>query len=832
MDQSERIDRIIESVCKTLQGEVEGLLGADFTLVSKGNRLASKADAFGTIKGKHVCAQMEITGDIQGRGCLLVGIKDAIRLGGTLIMLPAAELEEVSGREEYSEEIEDSYGEIANIIAGSFTSDFEEMYPKACRFIRKEQEVVVPSDVDLASQHPVENQAYYMVVLEMTLDGREMGNMLMLMPAETFGIEGDVDTKQAEAGGAEPDSELSSESKSAEVSQTKNTGAPTGLPKLSFEKRKERVDLLLAECQKKMEVEVGGLMGIEVMLSDLENRFVSKGDYFSEVVSENLILADMDVSGARSGKSYFAITAKDAIFLGGSLIMLPPSELDVVMANMEFGEDTKDAYGEIANIVSGVYTSIFEEQHSEKLRFIKTELQEVVPQDVEIESDQPIADSPYYLSSMSVFADGKSLGKIHMLIPVDVLQLKEEKVEQAPEVSQEIAEQESSHAGTEASGDGKVSSADVGRAASEPDVDLEKKKADAKKHKGHIDKLLVQCQGKMEEEVGALLGVDVKLTNLETLVVSKGEFFENQVQEKQVIANLDIVGELEGLSFLSVALRDAIRIGGVLIMLPESELDKAISEDDFTEDSADAYGEIANIISGVYSTVFEEQYFKKIRFIKTGLEQVIPAKVEPEGDSPIPDQSYYLTKMDISIGETKLGNVNLLLPLELLQLGGLLISDSEVEEAHQAAQLGGHAGVVEGGSSWDQTSVADVDSVGTPDILLVSDNIAEGEKISSVLSARGYSVKVVTFKDNIQTHIPGQLKAIYLVMRDVNEQAFGVAIRVSSISTLPLIAAGPDWTRTKVMKAVKYGVRDILLTPATDQDIQENISNNLIDLAA
>ena len=58
-----------------------------------------------------------LPGEITGKGCLFIGIKDAIRLGGTLIMLPSGELEEVIGREEYTEEVEDSYGEIANIIA-------------------------------------------------------------------------------------------------------------------------------------------------------------------------------------------------------------------------------------------------------------------------------------------------------------------------------------------------------------------------------------------------------------------------------------------------------------------------------------------------------------------------------------------------------------------------------------------------------------------------------------------------------------------------------------------------------------------------------------------
>ena len=74
--------------------------------------------------------------------------------------------------------------------------------------------------------------------------------------------------------------------------------------------------------------------------------------------------------------------------------------------------------------------------------------------------------------------------------------------------------------------------------------------------------------------------------------------------------------------------------------------------------------------------------------------------------------------------------------------------------------------------------------------------------------------------------------AVYLVMREVNEQAFGVAIKVSSSCSVPLIAAGPAWTKSKVFKAVKYGVRDILLTPASREDIEENVAKNLVKLAA
>ena len=85
---------------------------------------------------------------------------------------------------------------------------------------------------------------------------------------------------------------------------------------------------------------------------------------------------------------------------------------------------------------------------------------------------------------------------------------------------------------------------------------------DTEKHKKRVDKLLAVCRDRMVSEVSALLGADVKLSDPENFIVSKEEFFFDEVSGKQVIAKMDVVGDLEGTSYLSVGLRDAIRIGG------------------------------------------------------------------------------------------------------------------------------------------------------------------------------------------------------------------------------------------------------------------------------
>jgi len=821
MDPQKRIDKILDAVETRIQEEVGGLLGVEFSLIGGNREAVTKEDAFDDLLGKQVCAKMDITGDISGEGCLLMGIKDAIRLGGTLVMLPASELEEVIGREEYNEEIEDSYGEIANIIAGSFTTDFEEMYPKSLRFVRKEQGVLHPAKVDIESAEPVKEQMYYKVVFSMVLDGKQMGDLIMLMPAEPFELTWD----DATTGGAEKKTEAESppsEKVSDDVSHPADEEVTEPPVKIDVEKQKKRVDKILSECEKRLSGEMTALLGVDVILSDQRNEFINKEDFFFEHASGKQVIADLEVVGDREDSGYFSINLKDAIHLGGVLIMLPPSELETVVTEEDFGDDSQDAYGEVANIISGVYTAVFEEQYNESIRFVRKELHKIVPLKVDVESEEPFSNRIYYVSSMSLTVDGKQLGDVHMIIPADMLH-----IQASPEENDAIDNADGGKSAqqpveqTDSDSDTTVKTEPD--KASEPEFDFER-------HLKRVDKLLESCRLKIAEEVGAMLAVEVTLDNMENKIISKEDFFYEEVSGKQIIANFDLVGDIQGKSYLSVNVKDAIRIGGVLIMLPASELDAAISEESLSEDAEDAYGEIANIISGVYTAVFEEGYTKNVRFVKSELVQVLPMKVDIESNEPVENHDYYLSSMDLTLDGNGLGKVNFILPANLMQLIDPGREEVQEQPSDEKAKTETKPGdTVAENSSASLNNESERQSV---DILLVSDSVGEAEKITEALSTMGYFVKSISFQDDVQRHIPGELKAIYLVMEEVNELAFGAAIKISSSCTLPLIAAGSEWTRSKVIKAMKYGVQDILLTPVSQEDIKENVANNLMKLAA
>lgn len=635
MKAQQRLDRILEPITTRVQDEVGALMGASLELSPPQTELLTKEDCIFQLVGKQVIAKMDITGEIEGYGCLCIGVKDAIRLGGTLIMLPPSELDEVIRNEDYNEETEDSYGEIANIIAGSYTKVFEDMYPDNCRFVRKEQVLIAPVKVDIESEEPVPNQVYYQVSSSMTLDGTEMGNLVMLIPAETFGI---------------------------------------------------------------------------------------------------------DTSGIAPAEEAPAPSQESAP---------PPSEAE---ASDQVSESTAE--------------------------------------------------------------------------PVD-----REEGNDGVEESVEPAAKES--------GDATSSPPTQAVAQASPEK-LEKQRK-------RIDAILESCRARMGEEVGALLGVEVKISDLVNKPISKEDFLLEETAGKQVLAHMQIVDKEEDNSFLFVSLKDAIRIGGVLIMLPPSEIEAAVNEEEFSVDAEDAYGEIANIVSGVYTSVFQEQFSANIRFIKTELEEVLPMKVNIEDDEPLPDILYYMSSGKMAIDGSDLGRIQMLIPLEVLSLTGLGVEPSPAEASASEDGKGAIPASSEAVSEGPMVTEADAagtssEAVGTSsaagtirpetDVLIIGDDDIEIAKILKFVNGAGHTGSAITVKDNAANYLTSNIKIIFLVVREVDEQSFGLVIKVSAMSSVPLVAAGPGWTRTKVINAVKYGVDDILLTPATDEDIQEKVEANLVPMAA
>ena len=542
----------------------------------------------------------------------------------------------------------------------------------------------------------------------------------------------------------------------------------------------KRIDTILETIRISVQDEVTSLLGVEFFLADDDRKPTTKAGAFTSFV-EKQICTQIDIAGEVEGAGGLFVSINDAIMLAGTLIMMPSSEIHEIIGREEFNEEIENSYGEIANIICSSMTHNFEDAYPKSCRFVRKEEREIVASGVDMESDEPVKNEMFYQVSFSMILAGTPLGEMVLLLPAAAFDMQFEDVPVDDPLEP---------------GSGPDLTADS--------VLQEQQRPDIAQSKKRVDAIFSNCRRMMRDGVNELLGVEVQLMHIDNRIINKRHFFSKEVTGKQIVAEIEVTGEVEDKVFFSISMKDAIWVGGKLIMIPDTELEMYADEENFNLDMEDAYGEVLNIFSGILTTVFEDEYTKTIRFIKAGFQQVVPMDVEPSGDGPIPDQEYWVSSMNLILDDNELGVFHILFPVRMLQL----------------EQIGEHAANGTG------------DLGGVADILLIGDDADEAGKLRDVLRTRGYVVRVLSFKDNVNDFISREIKAVYLVTQDVDEQAFGVAIKVSSVCSLPLIAAAPGWTKTKVIKAVKYGIKDILLTPADTEDIEENISNNLTRLAA
>ena len=616
-------------------------------------------------------------------------------------------------------------------------------------------------------------------------------------------------------------------------------------------KARERFDKILLACRDRMQDEVSALIGKPFKLGEAQFHQVSKEALFADFGGKQ-VLAHLRLDGDIQGNGCVVVGVKDAIHIGGTLIMLPESELENVIAEQQYSEELQDSYGEVANIICGAATVTFEEQYPKSVRLIRTEQELVIPVKVEIESDKPIADVPYYVMSVPMALDGHALGNLHLVLPAVPFGLADDAPKAqptAPEATEtKTAPTPDSAAAKKAEVDGVVERPeDHGRVEEEVGV-LERPveegadatsetiaaaapKRDVGKQQKVIDSLLRNSMAKMSDEVSALLGGVLKVTPLKNFAVIK-EGFLDQAGGKQIMTRLELRGERQGEACLFVEVKSAVYLGGSLIMLPESELEETVRGEAFSDDARDAYGEVTNIIAGVFTSVFDEQYRTKIGFVKTTMEPVTPVKIDPDSDEVFANKAYYLALGQMEYNGRDLGRLQLLIPAEVVELEELLNAEEESAAAEASKPASAPAASAKSPGVAGPAQLREKPSEST-DILIFTDDDNEAGRIANVLEEQGHVCRILHFKDSVNSVLTPRIQMVFLVMQEVSEQGFGVAIKISSSGLpAPLVAAGPAWTRTLVLKAVKYGASDILITPSSADDVREKIENNLVRKAA
>jgi len=618
-------------------------------------------------------------------------------------------------------------------------------------------------------------------------------------------------------------------------------------------KQRALIDVVCKAGLQTLAGEIGALLGQMVSCSDIKLRTCSKEQLFSNPAREKTALTHMSVSGDREGNCFLLNRISAAAVLAGTLIMLPQ---DIIEENVQSGNldgELTDAFGEVANIIAGVMTQAFVDKYPKPLRFIKKTVEELIPTKIDMESDAPFPAADYYVASCELAIDETDLGVFEFVVPLSIFDLEEATpTTAAPGAPAETQEKEAAPTTATTAAEPPPATAPSAQPATEtPPAAKKPKFTDAKKL---VDVVFNTTIGQIGEEIGALLGQSLKCSDIQLLMTTKEEFFSSHCLEKAILTQMKVSGDKKGTGYLLTQVPDAIAMGGTLIMLPDDQIAEQMGKGEFDGEISDAYGEIANILSGSLTQVFLDRYPKQLRFVRTESQTIVPTKIDPASDEPFAEDSYYLASFAIAMEGYELQRLYLIFPAEIFDLDAPLdvapgspTAQSEPAPAAVATAAGsqGEAAATPAAGQWGgppadpasagpstqakTTAAALSAAVGPPIVLILSDQQSAAEPFVEILTGASYDCRLLSFQDDIkgllQQH---QVLGIFLVMAQVGEKGFAAAIKLQSADRAlpPLIFAGDQWTRSAVLRAVKYGAKDILVIPASTNEIQDKVTQH------
>jgi chemotaxis protein CheY-P-specific phosphatase CheC/CheY-like chemotaxis protein len=606
-------------------------------------------------------------------------------------------------------------------------------------------------------------------------------------------------------------------------------------------KQRALIDVVCKAGLQTLAGEIGALMGQMLSCSDIKLRTCSKEQLFSNPAREKTVLTRISVSGEREGHCFLLNRISAAAVLAGTLIMLPKDMIEENVKSGKLDGELTDAFGEVANIIAGVMTQAFVDKYPKTLRFVKKTVEELSPTKIDMTSDAPFPPGDYYVASCELTIDETDLGVFEFVVPLPVFDLEEAAPVTAPkESAQQTAVTTRPDEAPPATSATAVTPS-LGPATDAPAAVKKPKFIDAKKL---VDVVFNTTIGQIGEEIGALLGQTLKCSDTQLVMTTKEELFSSHCVDKAILTQMKVSGDKKGVGYLLTQVPDAIAMGGTLIMLPDDQIAEQMGKGEFDGEVSDAYGEIANILAGSLTQVFLDRYPKQLRFVRTESQIIVPTKIDPASDQPFAEDSYYLASFAIGMDGYELHRLLLIFPAELFDLdasaevavGSQTTQATTVPDASATDSWGAAQGAEQapaagqwGGPPAGPAAASETAPVGPPIVLILSDQQSGAEPFVEILTSASYDCRVLSFQDDIkgllQQH---QVLGIFLVMAQVGEKGFAAAIKLQSAGRAlpPLIFAGEEWTRSAVLRAVKYGARDILVIPASTDEIQDKVAQH------
>ena len=343
------------------------------------------------------------------------------------------------------------------------------------------------------------------------------------------------------------------------------------------------------------------------------------------------------------------------------------------------------------------------------------------------------------------------------------------------------------------------------------------------------------------EEAGMLLGQELSATLTDSLAFSKAAYF-GDLDDGVFVLTVESREGYPGFIYLVFNLRDAILMSSLLLGIPAQRIKEKQRLSIIEPDDIDAFGEIGNMMNGALNTTFQGALAGKAHLKLLGSKKYVP-EIDPlTDDEPLPNGDYLMFRSRLEMEGQEMHHLDVLIPLAL---GNQFDPPSETSlepepfvEAVKEEIASGHGGT--GGGALGQLEGNEEDlnltnrKAGTiagttgDDMIAVFENSDEERKqMVESLGVAGYKLVEGTLNADVkEVFTQGNVKLVIIGSQDADDRELAVCIKINAMRQdypVPIIMCAQRWTRTAVLKALKYGAQDIIIKPCDPDELANKV---------
>lgn len=564
------------------------------------------------------------------------------------------------------------------------------------------------------------------------------------------------------------------------------------------------IERLSKEALDHVQVELSSLIGTDLELT-LESASLTKKLGYIEIQSGRNCIIGLAMSGSYEGEGCLAVPEQCAARLAGRMLMLPSADINEIISSnkYEVEDELRYAFDDVAKHLILSFLSLFQSSatlvstitcQSQKIAENRKEIAEII--------SNLSPEQTYYQVNATLAPAGTPASTFSLLLPAFVLVCSEQFKRHNEGQNEQIT----------------LYSEEGIRVTDGLFSDFLTRNGDGllSPLREAADLLNSSLHSGLQQEVTNLLGNNVQLKQGGSTVVPVAGIFHQADEVDHLRTFIAISGGISDLGWLISETVDGMKLGRLLTAegAPGNVITDS-SEETFSADCEDGYREICSIFLDVLIKVCQDLSESELHLEKKDVGDSVEETTQSPYLAADEDQSYWLCSYAFSVEKVMIGTIHLVLPLPLLD--HLTIPQSVSEPG--AADLTSKPVVPEKRGINTLEPDAGEGAEKSSKVLLIEGTTNQLPGVLTALESTGIAGDVISIAEEFNKADLESYLAVLLVIDRLDEIGLGLVIKIKSYSSLPLLIAAAQWTQKDVMKALRYGVDDIVMLPADSDEL-------------